>query len=128
MRIYIPELGFSSRDFKRNITTSIQQPPVLCDLFSELPSMVAIDKFDCIREVLSRNNWWKTWIDRNFNFGSDNKELNVTKIMLYMLKFPINNGFHEYFDSDRKILQIFDFHKRKAVWEMHIFFQKRMTM
>jgi hypothetical protein len=30
-----------------NITTSIQRPPVLCDLFSELPSMVAIDKFDC---------------------------------------------------------------------------------
>jgi hypothetical protein len=26
----------------------IQRPPVLCDLFSELPSMVAIDKFDCI--------------------------------------------------------------------------------
>ena len=31
-----------------NITTSIQRPPVLCDLFSELPSMVTIDKFDCI--------------------------------------------------------------------------------
>jgi hypothetical protein len=37
-----------------------------------------------------------------------------------MIKFHINNGFHEYFDSDRKILQIFDFHKRKAVWEMHM--------
>ena len=32
-----------------NITTSIQQSPVLCDLSSELPSMGAIDKFDCVQ-------------------------------------------------------------------------------
>ena len=45
---YIPEIGFSSRDLGANIITSIQRLPVLCNLFSELPSVVAIDKFDCI--------------------------------------------------------------------------------
>ena len=46
---YIPQTRFFSLEILgADITTSIQRPPVLCDLFSELPSMVAIDKFDCI--------------------------------------------------------------------------------
>jgi hypothetical protein len=49
MRIIYPKLGFFSLEILgADITTSIQRPPVLCDLFTELPSMVAIDKFDCI--------------------------------------------------------------------------------
>ena len=48
MRIIYPNKVFPLKILGANITTSIQRLPVLCDLFSELPSMVAIDKFDCI--------------------------------------------------------------------------------
>ena len=42
---YIPELGFSSRDFGSKYH-NLDSTTVLCDLFTELPSMVAIDKFN----------------------------------------------------------------------------------
>jgi hypothetical protein len=52
---YIPKLGFSSRDFGSKYHNLYSTTPVLYNLFSELPSMVAIDKFDC--SILCFVNW-----------------------------------------------------------------------
>jgi hypothetical protein len=70
MRIYIPELGFFPLEILgANIATSIQRPPVLCDLFSKLPSMVAIDKFDYSTKFRPNRGifvfWQSFWIQND---------------------------------------------------------------
>jgi hypothetical protein len=51
---YIPELVFSSRDFGSKYHNLYSTTPCLMRPFSELPSMVDIDKFDCIRSILDQ--------------------------------------------------------------------------
>ena len=45
---YTPELGFFSQDFGSKYHNLYIKTPCLMWPFSEFPSMVAIDKFDCI--------------------------------------------------------------------------------
>ena len=52
--LYTRTRFFLSRFWEQISQPLFNDPPVFCDLFSELPSMVIIDKFDCILIL----NWY----------------------------------------------------------------------
>jgi hypothetical protein len=99
--IVLPELGFSSRDFGSKYHNLYSTTPCLMRPFSELPSMVAIDKFDYLffsspfRSVFANNSafnlhFMKVSTENDNNFGYEKITIVIDNIPLkYVLSMPV---------------------------------------